>query len=296
MLIREVCRVCDLTKKAVEYYEQQGFIRPRVLGNGYRDYADTEIAALKEISVLRKCGIGIADIRVILDSKDKTVALARYKRLNGLKMQKLKAVQDCIDALIKSYDIEDGFCRLRRLDEECLTVQEKLVLAFPGNYGLYLSLHFGRFLREPIKTKEQRAAYGKIVDYLDNAAALIPDELAAFMEQAIQLGENVDIEKYEDAMNLLMEDAIRDPDAYFRNLKVEEYIALRTSEEFKRSPQGKMAELIMQFQKNSGYHDVFIPNLIILSPAYKAYCERLEAANAVFLEKYPQAGDIYGVK
>ncbi len=102
--------------------------------------------------------------------------------------------------------------------------------------------------------------------------------------------------KYEDAMNLLMEEAIRDPDAYFRNLKVEEYIALRTSEEFRQSPQGKMTGLMTQFQKNSGYHDVFITNLIILSPAYKEYCERLEAANAVFVEKYPQAGAIYDVK
>jgi len=295
MLIKEVCRVCDLTKKAVEYYEQQGLIQPQVLDNGYRDYTDTGISVLKEISVLRKCGLGVQDIRVILDSNDKTVALARYKRLNELKMQKLKAAQDCIDDLIKNYDIEGGFRHLREFDEECLTVQEKLVLAFPGNYALYLSLHFGRFLREPIKTEEQRMAYDKIVDYLDNAAAFIPDELADFMEQAIQLNENVDMEKYEDAMNLLMEEAIRDPDAYFRKLKVEEYIACRTSEEFRQSPQGKMTDLITQFRKNSGYHDVFIANLMILSPAYKAYCERLEAANAVFLERYPQARAIYGM-
>lgn len=296
MLIKEVCRVCDLTKKAVEYYEQQGFIKPQVLDNSYRDYTDAEIATLKEISVLRKCGIGIQDIHIILSSNDKSVALARYKHLNELKMQKLKAAQNCIDVLIKNYDIENSFHRLQQLDEECLTVQEKLVLAFPGNYGLYLSLHFGRFLREPIKTEEQRAAYNKIVDYLDNAASLIPDELSAFMEEAIQLNENVNMEKYEDAMNLLLEEAIRDPDAYFRNLKVEEYIAYRTSAEFRQSPQGKMTDLMLEFQKNSGYHDVFLPNLMILSPAYKTYCERLESANAAFLEKYPQAGAIYGIE
>lgn len=296
MLIKEICRACNLTKKAIEYYEQQGFIRPQVLDNGYRDYTDTEIATLKEICVLRKCGIGIQDIRVILYSNDKTVALARYKRLHELKMQKLKVAYTCIDELIKNYDIEDSFHRLQQLDEEYLTIQEKLVLAFPGNYGLYLSLHFGRFLREPIKTEEQRMAYDKIVDYLDNAAALIPDELSAFLEQAIQLNENADIKKYEDAMNLLMEEAIRDPDAYFQNLKVEEYIAYRTSEEFRQSPQGKMTDLLLEFQKSSGYHDLFVANLIILSPAYKAYCERLEAANAVILEKYPHAGTIYGTE
>ncbi len=185
---------------------------------------------------------------------------------------------------------------MQRLDKECLTVQEKLVLAFPGNYGLYLSLHFGRFLREPIKTEEQRAAYDKIVDYLDNAAALIPDELNDYMEQAIQLNENVDMEKYEDAMNLVMQEAIRDSNSFFRNIEMEKYIAYRTSEEFKQSPHGKTADLMTEFQKNSGYHDIFIANLMIVSPAYKEYCEMLEAANTAFLKKYPQAVAIYGAE
>ena len=294
MLIKEVCRVCYLTKKAVEYYEQQGLIKPQMLDNGYRDYTDAEIAALKEISVLRKLSIGIHDIHAIFNSKDKSVALARYKRLNELKMQKLKAAQACIEALIQNYNIEDIFRRLQQLDEKCLTVQEKLVMAFPGTYGLYLSLHFGRFLREQIKTEDQRDAYNRIVDYLDNAASNIPDELSSFMDQAMQPSDNVDMGKYEDAMNLFMEEAIRDPDAYFRNIKVEEYIAYRTSEEFRKSPQGKMTDLLLEFQKNSGYHDVFLANLVILSPAYKEYCKRLETASAAFIEKYPQAGAIYG--
>lgn len=155
-------------------------------------------------------------------------------------------------------------------------------------------MHFGRFLREQIKTEDQRVTYNRIVDYLDNAASHIPDELSAFMEQALQLSDNVDMEKFENAMNLFMEEAIRDPDAYFRNIKVEEYIAYRTSEEFRQSPQGKMTDLLLEFQKNSGYHDVFLANLVILSPAYKEYCKRLETASAAFIEKYPQAGAIYG--
>ncbi len=294
MLIKEACEACGLTKKAVEYYEQQGFIRPNVLNNGYRNYESKEISILKEISVLRKCGIGIQDIRLILESKDKTVALARYKRLNELKIQKLKAAQSYINELIQNYDIENSFHRMQQVDEEGLSVQEKLVLAFPGNYGLYLSLHFGRFLKDPIKSEEQRIAYDKIVSYLDGARTLIPDELNTYMEQAIQLEENSTMEKYEETMNLVMEEAIRDPEAYFKNFNVEEYISYRTSEEFKRSSPGKMIDLMIEFQKDSGYHDVFTANLRIVSPAYGEYCERLEAANAVFLNKYPQAGTIYG--
>lgn len=301
MLIKEVCQICNLTKKAVDYYEQQGLIKPQIMENGYRNYSGKEVSVLKEISVLRKCGIGIQDIRMILESVDKSVALARYKHLNDLKMKKLKAAQDCIDGLIQNYDIERSFHQLQQLDEKYLTVQEKLVLAFPGNYGLFVSLHFGRFLHEPIQTEAQQVAYGKVIAYLDHVAALIPDELSVYMEQTIQLNGSKGAEKFEDDLNHAIQEAIHDPDAFFINMRsktdfpIEGYIAYRTSEEFRESPAGKMANLMIEFQKSSEYQDVFIANLKILSPAYQKYCKQLEEANVAFLERYPQAGTIYGV-
>lgn len=175
-------------------------------------------------------------------------------------------------------------------------VQEKLLPAFAGYYGLYISLHFRRFLREPLRTPAQRAAYAKIIASLDSVPARIPAELNEFLEQAIRLKENLDIRQYEDAVQLLMEEVLRDPDACLLQLDVEGYLAYRTSEEFRQSPPGKMATLLREFQQNSGYREVFLPNLMALSPAYRDYVQRLEAANAIFLERYPQAGAIYGVE
>ena len=43
MLINEVCRECNLTKKAVEYYTEQGLIRPDITENGYRRFSDAEV-------------------------------------------------------------------------------------------------------------------------------------------------------------------------------------------------------------------------------------------------------------
>ena len=34
MLIHEVCKECNLTKKAIEYYGEQGLISPTVMENG----------------------------------------------------------------------------------------------------------------------------------------------------------------------------------------------------------------------------------------------------------------------
>lgn len=46
MLINEVCKECKLTKKAIEYYEEQRLVQPQVLENGYRDFSDSEINRL----------------------------------------------------------------------------------------------------------------------------------------------------------------------------------------------------------------------------------------------------------
>ena len=66
MLVNEVCKECNLTKKAVEYYIEQGLIAPSVRENGYRDFSDADVAQLKKISVLRGLGLSVAEIEGVL--------------------------------------------------------------------------------------------------------------------------------------------------------------------------------------------------------------------------------------
>jgi len=47
--------------------------------NGYRNYSDDDISVLKEIRVLRKLGISIADIKNILAGTNKASILAKCK-------------------------------------------------------------------------------------------------------------------------------------------------------------------------------------------------------------------------
>ena len=69
MLINEVCRECSLTKKAIEYYIEQGIVAPAIQENGYRSFSDEDIAVLKKVSVLRTLGLSVADIHDVLDRK-----------------------------------------------------------------------------------------------------------------------------------------------------------------------------------------------------------------------------------
>ena len=60
MLINEVCKRCGLTKKAMEYYEEQGLTCPQIMGNGYRVFSEDDVIQLNKIAVLRGLGISVS--------------------------------------------------------------------------------------------------------------------------------------------------------------------------------------------------------------------------------------------
>lgn len=290
MQIKEVLQATGLTRKAVEYYEAQGLLQPELLENGYREYGAKELGTLKEISVLRGCGLGIPEIREVLRSPDKPAVLAHCLLRGGEALQRMQQAQSQLAALRQCYDIEEAFLQMR-LREQALPIRERMLLAFPGVYGRYLAAYFGRFLEEPIHTEAQRQAYEAIIAYWDHAAGEVSPELEAFLERA--LPEDAP-EKLEGEVNAAMERAMEDPDGFLAEQEgLEEYIDYRTSSEFRESPAGRMLELLLQFQSGTGYGEIFLENLKLLSPAYKLHCERLAALDAQLLEKYPQAARMY---
>jgi len=293
VLIKDVCRECGLTKKAVEYYERRGLISPEIGGNGYRNYSEKDIAALKEIGALRKLGIGIAEIKDILESSNKSAALVKIKHRIDLELEKAAARKECLERLIKNYDIERAIADIENDIEKNFTIKEKMLQAFPGAYGTYLFMHFGHFLDGKIDTEEKERAYNKIVEYLDQVQDMeFPEELEKFLEEGFGRLE-ADIME---SVNSSLMDSINDVDKYIEENResIEKYLEFINSEEYKNSPAYKMKKLLMEFQQNSGYYDVFIENLKTLSDSYRGYLEKLHAANKVFLEKFPHAADMNG--
>ena len=100
MQINEVIQKVDLTKRAIKYYEEQGLISVNKDKNGYRNYSEEDVKTLKEISVYRKLGISIKDIKVLLNTKDKQLLENIYKE----KLSKIKENQKEIDSLRKFID------------------------------------------------------------------------------------------------------------------------------------------------------------------------------------------------
>lgn len=89
MLVNEVCKECNLTKKAVEYYIEQGLVAPSVRENGYRDFSDADVTRLKKISVLRGLGLSVADIEGVLAKQGVSL-----NNISGQKLREITVLQE----------------------------------------------------------------------------------------------------------------------------------------------------------------------------------------------------------
>lgn len=284
MLINEVCKECSLTKKAIEYYEKQGLIRPKIEENGYRNYSAEDVSVLKEIFVLRNLGLGIPEIKDIISSSDKHAALSKYKYLKELEKQRIDKQQKGLELLIENYQVEPVKQYIEEQLSPLLTIKQKLAQSFPGGYGIYLSIHFGRFLNETINSNEKKRAYQEILSFLDHLE--INEEIEEFLKNSMALFDQEDLEN----MNTAILTAVEDIEEYMETNKqrIEKYIRFRESEEYKSTDAYKMQQLLVEFQKQSGYTDIFITNLKILSDAYREYVNKLEEANERFTNNFLQ--------
>ena len=64
MKINDVEKITGLTPKAIRLYESKGLIRIAREENGYRNYSNEDIEALKQIKLFRSVGVSIADIKL----------------------------------------------------------------------------------------------------------------------------------------------------------------------------------------------------------------------------------------
>lgn len=156
-------------------------------------------------------------------------------------------------------------------------------------------LHFGRFLNEKILSEEQENAYNKIVEFLDSVKTFdISPELKEFLENAVSFMDDELIEGTIAEVSM----AIKDVDDYIEKNKdvLEQYINYRSSEEYKQSPAYKIQNLLLEFQRTSGYYDIFIPNMRKLSLSYDEYFQKLQEANKRFMQRYPETSTWYDNK
>ncbi|WP_167954817.1 MerR family transcriptional regulator [Anaerosporobacter faecicola] len=289
MLIHETSKETGLTKKAIEYYAEQGLVIPTILENGYRDFAKNEIDKLKRIAVLRKLHLSTMEIREVLEEGNND-ALKRVVIQKELEAQREKRRYAILDKLSCGISYEEIKLDLESLDKNA-TVTEKILEAFPGYYGRFICLHFARFLNEPIETKQQEEAYETIMEFLDNVPAMeFPEDLCEYLVESTKDISTAQIME----MNEKTKQSMEEPDAFLEDNKevLEQYLAFMQSEEYTQSPMYRIQTIMKDFNKNSGYYDIFIPAMKRLSQQYLVYTEQMKVANDKLLEKYPEVRNI----
>ena len=64
MKINEVEQLVGITKRNIRFYEKEGLLNPgRNADNGYRNYTDEDVEALRKIKLLRKLDVPMEEIR-----------------------------------------------------------------------------------------------------------------------------------------------------------------------------------------------------------------------------------------
>lgn len=287
MLINEAARKCGITKKAVQYYVEQGLVDPKVLENGYRDFSEEDTKVLKRVVLYRKLGLSIREIRRVLEDRGEISGIF-YQRELELEQEKTK--QEWLKRLAAGEAIEDLEPEIDPLSSNTIIIQ-KLGELFPGYYGKIIRLHFSRYLTGKVETEEQKKAFHQIIEFFDRVPEIrLPDDLREYLDACMEEGSGE--EETERLRRVLQEQeyALQNLDEFVRNHKkvLDDYQKYRQTEEYQNSPACRLMETMKQICAANGYDDTFIPAMRNLSPLYNEHYEQLLKANEQFTKSYPE--------
>ena len=269
MLLNEIANEVGMTRRAIKYYEEKGLLSVNKGNNGYRDYSIDDVETLKRISVYRKLGVSVKDIKSLLENNDKDVLVRIYNE----KMQD-KNLQDNELNALKQF-IEDN--DVNKIDEilDYQSVEDAIESLLPDKeWSDYFKSHFKPFLNIRLETPEQKQALRNILMYCDETTLKIP--LIMRISMKINSGVNKETRTADEMI------------AYYRDMSESKYEKLK--EMVKKG--AKMKTGIMKYHpsfivqrkmqkefQDKGYNDIFIPNLMVLSPQYAEYKKALDKVN-----------------
>lgn len=280
MLRNEIQKKTGLTRKAIEYYEDKGLIRPDRDSNGYRIYSEEDLERLEKISILRKIGVSVEDIKDYL-SKDKA-NLSYILRKKQIILDIEESKKEALEILIKGYDKEKLSEKLAIIENK-ETIYEKLERAFPGYFGQLIFASYKPFLNEPLDAQGKKA-FSKYVKYLDD----LPEfKLSEDEENYIdKLSLNFDMD---DLKNINKEkiNAIYNAKEWLRENDdiIKSYEDFENSKFYRESPLYKINEKLKKYMADNNYYEIAIPLIRKFSKSYDKYYRKLLEANTIYLNK-----------
>ncbi len=201
MKISEVMKVTDLTKKAINYYEDSGLIKPCVNEeNNYRDYSDSDVEKLKQIGVLRRFGLPVSRIKEAMkEPKNMYLVLENYMQQLNEQIRNMERCKSILGSCMGSFKEETR--DISKITEEMMLLKDavemsqkeregfmegELIRIFPGAYGKMLSISLGMFLEEPLDSKEKEEAWISVVRIIDETKSIVvTKDIEEYLENRI---------------------------------------------------------------------------------------------------------------
>lgn len=273
MRLNEVIKQVDLSKRAIKFYEEKGLLKTKRDSNGYRNYTDKDISLLKEISSYRKMGIGLSDIKEILNDKSvlKQILIEKKKEIT-ISQNELEA----LEKFIENNNIEELYDSV-----DYKTLADAIQNSIPGFYGYYFLNHFLPYLQIRIQTKEQQEAYNRLIEFWDNTNIKIPFLMKLNSWILFKLNSKKSLIVQIEQIDSQIKEMLNPTEEEYEKLKkrVNDGYKLKNSIFYKYSLIGISQRKFMKELQNKGYNDIFIPSMIALSPKYKEYHNALMAIN-----------------
>lgn len=279
MLRNEVQDKTNLSRKAIEYYEEKGLIHPIKLENGYRDYSDEDVEVLKKISLLRNLGLSISEIALYLDSKEE--ALASILRRKEHELDICEKRKNVLKLIVKgeSVDLINDELAIIEAQE---TIYDKLIRIFPGYFGQLIFSSYKIFLNESLN-KDEEAAFNEYIKFLDS----LPNfELSKEEKDYIEaISSSFDMKTLDD-LNKEKLIAIENSKTWLEDNKdyIKAYKEYKNTDEYKNGLIKSIQDKLKKFMQENNYYEKAIPLIRKFSKSYDAYYEKLLKANEEYLK------------
>ncbi|MBM7550053.1 MerR family transcriptional regulator [Peptoniphilus gorbachii] len=275
----EVEKITGLRRKAILYYEEKKLISPAIEENNYRDYSEEDLNRLIKISLYRRLGLNVSEIKNILDTNKNETGKILRDRDYKVELEKVK--KDLLERIIMGDDLKEITDELNSLEKE-ESIYEKLTRIFPGYFGQAFFMAYKPFLKEKLKEDEEKA-FNDYINFLDHLPEIdFTEEEKNYIENLTRDFNNEDLEK----INSEKIKAAYNIEDWLRENKdnVKAYEEFLESEAYENSILKKVRDKIRKYMIENNYYEEGIPLIRKISPSYNSYYKNLLNSNKIFLE------------
>lgn len=278
MLRSEIQNKTGLTRKAIEYYEDKGLINPHRLENGYKDYTEKDLDILVKVSILRKLGVSLSEIKQCVLYNSSTLSSVLRMKEHQLEVDERR--KNILELIVKGekQELIDEYIAMIETEE---SIYNRLERVFPGYFGQLFFAAYLPFMNEPL-TKDGEEAFIKYVSYLDNLPTFelsedekkFIDEISSNFDMSILKKVNEDkistVENIEDWLE-------KNKDSILQ------YESYKNSEQYQNSLLRDIQEKLRKYMIDNNYYQVAIPLIRKFSKSYNMYYEKMIKANERFI-------------